>query len=962
MPHILDVQFPEVQPSGAPSGDFERITTTPRMFGAFGGEAAEKLGGGVAKAAEAGLDYLTETNKLNNSIHAASLNSWFANQAGDKWTDFSQLKGRQALAARPKFLADLEDLRQQAMAQAPSLQEKALVVQSIRNIGDAYSRYSANHATSEANTYAKDTAGDAIATYANQASIAYMNGDRGGFETNLRNQDQEVRNFATHNGLTDPRDIEAEVMKRRGVTLRQIFETQADIDPNAAAADFSRYSNQMDPASRLAVMNKLLPMQKQQSYEIGGAVSLGRAPPVGAFMYGEKMAGLPPGYVSRVIQLESGGNPNAASPTGTYRGLGQFGPAEMIKYGITDPGDVVQVSSALLTEAEHNRPALAASLGRAPSASELYLAHQQGLGGASALLNYKNPDQPAWQAIRKFYGSDQIAQQAIWGNMTPTMKAQFPEGVTSVTAGEFSNLWRDRYMRGGEAANIIDKAEAYKRSDELFSSNPTMWRGVRGVIDREYNFQQTVTAQRRGELDAQVPSIIANVRNGNLEQPLPSDLALLGGEKTARIQAEYDSAYREGQARRTMVWASPEEIGSLYTNLATGPGSEEFRRQDLQAFDKAVNERNEIIFGSKNPDAPNAKKADPGGYVQAYPGVAMLRAKLDPKEPATFDIYATASLSLQNHLGVPQEQQHLLSRHEAEAYTTAITTPGADAKGILDTLQRQYGTHYSDVLRDMTTMGKLNPSYQLLGSLDPKDSTALGRWLQGIGPNEKGETKTADEILGEAAGKPVAVSIRTKVRSNEALTDLQHSWADSGFSVEQIRGLSGAVEDLAYAKKLYERMKPDDAADAAVAAVAGKYTILTGEGSARVPVEQYDTVRANAAKILNDAELAVPQQYFRRARPGELPGPGLGEASAEDYKRLVKDMPYWVTSPDGKGLNLKDSYAVGGLGKLVRANDGKPIFVPFNAPLMEGAKEALTATLNPAELPGAQGRMLEAVQ
>ena len=311
----------------------------------------------------------------------------------------------------------------------------------------------------------------------------------------------------------------------------------------------------MDPESRLAVMNKLAAPLRQQTYEIGGNLALGRSPPPGTFSAIERETRVPQGYTARTIQLESGGDPEARA--GSHTGLVQGDAAWNRRYGVTDPGSVTQATNALLHEAQDNTAQLAGVIGRQPTASELYLAHQQGPGGAAALL--ENPDRPAWQAIKRFYGSDAVAQQAIWGNMSPSMQAQFPGGVTTVSSGDFANLWAGRYSRASVTAPLIDKAEAYKRADEWFGNDPVMWRGVKSVIDREYNFQETVNAQRRGELQATVPGIIADVRDGATNRALPPDVGLLGSAAAARVQAEYNSAYREGQARRTMVFASPEE-------------------------------------------------------------------------------------------------------------------------------------------------------------------------------------------------------------------------------------------------------------------------------------------------------------------------------------------------------------------------------------------------------------------
>jgi hypothetical protein len=65
-PHILNIDAPTVEPSGAPSGDFEQIHTSPEMFGGFGAQVAEKFGTGLVQGGDAAINYLTETNQFQN--------------------------------------------------------------------------------------------------------------------------------------------------------------------------------------------------------------------------------------------------------------------------------------------------------------------------------------------------------------------------------------------------------------------------------------------------------------------------------------------------------------------------------------------------------------------------------------------------------------------------------------------------------------------------------------------------------------------------------------------------------------------------------------------------------------------------------------------------------------------------------------------------------------------------------
>lgn len=146
-----------------------------------------------------------------------------------------------------------------------------------------------------------------------------------------------------------------------------------------------------------------------------------------------------------LIQIESSGNPH--NRTGSYRGLGQFGRDQEQRFGITeqnwtDPNVQRTALNQHLNELSgqfrraHNREA---------EPHELYLMHQQGQAGGPALIN-ADPSTPAWRAIRRFYGSDRMAQLAISGNI-PRDSPLARRSVTEVTAGDFVNLWNGRFGR-----------------------------------------------------------------------------------------------------------------------------------------------------------------------------------------------------------------------------------------------------------------------------------------------------------------------------------------------------------------------------------------------------------------------------------------------------------------------------------------------------------------------------------
>ena len=150
----------------------------------------------------------------------------------------------------------------------------------------------------------------------------------------------------------------------------------------------------------------------------------------------EAEAGLPSGYLERTAFIESRGDVNAVSPTGAT-GLFQFTKGTAKDMGLTDRNDPVASTEATVRLALRNQKGLERVLGRKPTGAELYLAHQQGLGGASALLRDTNAN--VVEALLPAYkGNRERAEQAVKVN----------GGKITMTAGEFANIWLTKHGGG----------------------------------------------------------------------------------------------------------------------------------------------------------------------------------------------------------------------------------------------------------------------------------------------------------------------------------------------------------------------------------------------------------------------------------------------------------------------------------------------------------------------------------
>jgi Transglycosylase SLT domain len=159
-----------------------------------------------------------------------------------------------------------------------------------------------------------------------------------------------------------------------------------------------------------------------------------------------KRVGLDPEWMKKVMRIESGGDPT--NVTGRYHGLFQLDEQEFRAGGGTgsrfDPEQNTMAAANLFAR---QGLAFKERYGRDIKPIDRYMIHQQGAAGYSAHL--ANPDKPAWENIRQYYKSDEMAKKAIWGNIPDRDKAKFGS-VENVTSQQFvGDVW-GRRIEGGE--------------------------------------------------------------------------------------------------------------------------------------------------------------------------------------------------------------------------------------------------------------------------------------------------------------------------------------------------------------------------------------------------------------------------------------------------------------------------------------------------------------------------------
>lgn len=174
--------------------------------------------------------------------------------------------------------------------------------------------------------------------------------------------------------------------------------------------------------------------------------------------------GVDPTTLHVIAYLESSGNPRAVSPTGPV-GLFQFTQETAREYGVLDRRNPIQSARGAARMARDAISYLSKVLGREPQPGEVYLAHQQGMGGAKALLS--NPT-------------------AAVGSVVKPSAVVVNGGNLGMTAGEFASLWINKAHRvaGREPVETDPRFNAVPYEDRV------------GIYDRAYQTAQSLIAEQ----------------------------------------------------------------------------------------------------------------------------------------------------------------------------------------------------------------------------------------------------------------------------------------------------------------------------------------------------------------------------------------------------------------------------------------------------------------------------------
>lgn len=582
-----DSGVPNVAPTTQAPNDLQNVQPTAAA-------GLEALGEGFAKATTF-YDGAAADNAFNDyQSKAIKLLYGDPNKPGPDGqpdTGFMGLKGAAAMQARPQVESTLDQYQKDTLGSLTNdAQKQQFETYSRRYRNSAamdigshtdqqstawYSQVQSDTAKNSLDAIAAnpddnktvlDAASDLTRSYVRQAQIngaqpgdpiyteAVQNAKKDAFKT-------QVQSIGTANPARALRMLQknADLAGSDYTTLYNSLRTRAD---DQVAGDFvtnrvQTYTGQAQQAYQDSPTNPTQPVYQQVSTSIPGGMS---------------GAGL-----ARLVQVESNGK-DVTNKYG-YTGYAQFGSAEWKQYGAGgSPHDLGDSVAAAQRYAVANGQVLQNALGRPATDAELYLAHQQGAGGASALL--RNPNAPASVVLGSL--------EKVRANLPTSLQGQ----ASTMTAGQFASYWTHKFNGTTPASVAADGEGSMSRANMSIAPNGAPMSVPEGGIPS--------SPDQVGQTS--VPAVANTVEASASTQPSAPTPGVLPTDIKSQVFQDIDASDM-----------SPEQKQIARTRAA----------QQVQAY-QIANDQNAAEVKAQNDQAMN----EYGTQILAGAGSADLQAKL----------------------------------------------------------------------------------------------------------------------------------------------------------------------------------------------------------------------------------------------------------------------------------------------------------------------------------------------
>lgn len=513
----------------------------------------------------------------------------------------------------------------------------------------------------------------------------------------------------------------------------------------------------------------------------------------------EQQRGLPTGTLTGMAGIESRFGKAPDRPGSQYNGMFQLGDAVRRKYGVTNPGDWQQSADGAAAYAADNASYLRKVLGRDPTASELYLAHQQGAGGAAKLLS--NPNTPAGLLTNPDYirsnGGDPNAPASAFigkydtkfnnfasgsGADAPSDDTKTPLQSTMVNQGEAAAQDGPWDKLGNFGNGLVGAGAALMAID-----NPTGAAALAGIAKSN---KDKPSWQYAGQTPNGNGFIMRNSQTGATRiDPVPE--AYRGPKEKAKTAGQADFEYRKSLSPEDQkVWDA--QHGTTPEAEADPEALKSFGQQFLLGDDKALtrfSEGNRLKavqlareeIGKVTGTVPTAADvmANRGRYAQLLSSERKFGQMIEPTQAAYKDLEASVATLKQAQKDLPPELANgsmpwnTFMQTSSKAFQEHGAGKLAAYKESIEAVARAYsqvlsrGATNSTVRSDDVARGLLNSTMssdnvahvadfmqqsgqRVVGSIRQGHEELRTEWKNGANEFGKGAAKAQNEAYSEA--------------------------------------------------------------------------------------------------------------------------------------------------------------------------------------------------------------------
>jgi hypothetical protein len=439
------------------------------------------------------------------------------------------------------------------------------------------------------------------------------------------------------------------------------------------------------------------------------------------------------------------------------------------------------------------------------------------------------------------------------------------------------------------------------------------------------------------ELSGQLSGLKERYQEGVTSEPVPEAAIrkLLPSDQADKIVQSMNTIRQGGQALAAIPSATPEQERAAIEAFAT-PGTLSGNRLRLDQNHQVVPPPAGSVTApaTETPEDQNAREmilakilqavqrkhqtlaADPAGYAAAQEDVAPKLQAVDPAKPETLKPAMTALLAMQGHLGIPADEQHVLTNSQVQSIVKDWTTSDPATTNIgakIDGLREQMGEYFPRAMGDLVTVGKLAPQWQIVASMtEPGQEAGRAELIRALQATAAagGPAKLAEAVPSDDK-KFIDRTIRAEI------TPFRNTISLPGepVNVDLLNGVQESIRLLAYTKVM-------QGASGEVALQKATDDVLNDKydfgGTLRTPkglIAQAQNTGALIQRNLTAADIKPP----KNADPSLTP-----EQNAEIVATAARRNGVWVTNRSDDGAILMTPLRDGSMVPVVR-RDGSTV-------------------------------------